>query len=61
METTQWAARVFYFLFRQIDFLPNGTGRDQLAQLLLQAPESVKEEAAEIIIEMEKKSVQQDR
>lgn len=55
METEEWAARVFYFLFQQINFLPEGKGKDQLAKLLLQAPESVKDEGVQILIEMEQK------
>lgn len=56
METDEWAARTFYYLFRQIDFLPDGKGKDQLAKLLLDAPQSVKDAGAEIIIEMEKRN-----
>jgi hypothetical protein len=60
METNEWAARTFYFLFRQIDMLPDGKGKDQLAKLLLEAPKSVIDEAAELIIEMEKTNGQSD-
>lgn len=56
METPEWAARVFYFLFQQITFLPEGKGKDQLAKLLLEAPQEVKDAGAQILIEMEQKN-----
>jgi hypothetical protein len=58
MNTEEWAARTFYFLFRQIDMLPDGTGKNQLAELLLQAPQSVKDAGAQILIEMENQNAQ---
>lgn len=56
MNTEEWSARTFYYLFRQLEFLPEGKGKDQLAKLLLDAPQSVKDAGAQILIEMEKKN-----
>jgi hypothetical protein len=58
METNEWAARTFAYLFQQIDFLPDGTGKNRLAELLLQSPQSVKDEAAQYIIDMERTNAQ---
>lgn len=56
MNVDEWSARTFYFLFNQLNLLPDGTGKDQLAKLLLEAPQSVKDAGAQILIEMEKKN-----
>lgn len=56
MDETEWAARTFYFLFNQLNLLPEGKGKEQLAKLLLEAPQSVKDAGAQILIEMEKKN-----
>lgn len=56
MNVDEWSARTFYFLFNQLNLLPDGRGKDQLAKLLLEAPQSVKDAGAQILIEMEKKN-----
>lgn len=54
METEEWSARTFAYLFNQLNLLPEGAGKNFVAKLLLEAPARVQELAVDYLVNEEK-------